>query len=303
MSMRITQTMVSHGLMDNLRRAQNDLARTQEKIASGGLVSRPGENPQAMRALIDGEAQLAALESWERGAVAARDWAEASDRALDTVTSLLGRARELTLAAANATTTPQAMRIIADELDQIAEAAKDAANLRIGDTYLFSGTATTTPAYAAGSDAYGGDSGSVVREIGPSVNVVVNALASDILGSGAAASDGKLLDTIRTIASQLRNQSPADLAAVRTTGLQNLQTNLQGVLSARGTLGAISSRAEMAEARHREIAQVTTESTARQAGEDLSALIMRYNSQQSAYQAALQTGAKIIQPSLVDFLR
>ena len=48
-----------------------------------------------------------------------------------------------------------------------------------------------------------------MRQIGPGVSLTINTVAGDILGSGQAAGDGKLLDTLRTISAHLRSGDTA----------------------------------------------------------------------------------------------
>ena len=71
--------------------------------------------------------------------------------------------------------TPDARNLIADEIDQLVKSAKDTVNVKFGDAYIFSGTASDRPPYAtATGDAYQGDTGAVVREAGPTATLQLN---------------------------------------------------------------------------------------------------------------------------------
>jgi flagellar hook-associated protein 3 FlgL len=118
--------------------------------------------------------------------------------------------RELVLQGASGINNPTDLENIATEVEQLTEGIKQAADTQYAGQYVFAGTLTNTAPYQQGAaDAYQGNAGAVSRALGPgsAVNVAVH-LAS-VLGSGQGAADGKLLDTLRTIARHLREGTPA----------------------------------------------------------------------------------------------
>ncbi|MBC7335470.1 MAG: flagellar hook-associated protein FlgL, partial [Clostridia bacterium] len=74
-------------------------------------------------------------------------------------------------------------------------------------------------------------------------------------------------------------------------------------LQLRAVYGAKSNRLRLALDRNFESKINMTELLSRLEDVDLAKISMEYSIQQYVYQAALATGAKVIQPSLVDFLR
>jgi flagellar hook-associated protein 3 FlgL len=172
--------------------------------------------------------------------------------------------------------------------------------MRYAGRQLFSGTATTTAPYGAGSDAYAGNTGQMAREIGPGVSVNVNTTADTILGSGQAAGDDKLLDTLRDISDHLR---AGDGASLRGTDLDRIDKGVESLLTARATNGALTNRLESASSRLAAVEEMTVKSLSDTEDADLAKTMIDLTTQTSAYQAALKAGANIVQSSLMDFLR
>src|SRR5439155_1376960 len=167
----------------------------------------------------------------------ATGWLETTDDALSDAASVINRARELTVQGASDSLGPDQRQAIALEIDQLIEAVKESANATFQGTYVFSGAATTTAPYAAGSNVFGADpSGTVARTIGPGVSVKINTNANDIFGSGApAAPDGKLISTLQSISAHLKTDTPAAHDALRNGDLADLSANLDTLSQARAT--------------------------------------------------------------------
>lgn len=316
MSSRVTNNMMSDRLLADLRVGYERLADTQRSISSGKRVEKPSDDPLAAAQVRLRRAELEGLERHRAGADAATTWMSAADTALGRLNDILSRARELTVQAANGTVSDVDRRRIADEIDQLAEASKDALNVRMGDTYIFSGTATTTSPYAVGTgDAYQGNTAAVVRDVGPGVAVQLNpsvptvpsgtaALTGQaLLGGGQAAGDGRVLDALRDLSAHLRGGTAADLDAVRTTDLQALDRNMRAVIDARATVGATQNRVDAAVTRLDDLQGAATTALSDLEGVDLAKALTDLTVQQTAYQTALRAGAQIIQPTLMDFLR
>lgn len=301
--MRITHGMMSQRLLQDLRRGEAAVAESQREVATGRRISKPSDDPAGARAAVVARGELAGIDRRRDAVAEATSWADATDTALGQLTDLLHRARELAVQGANGSATPHDRNRIADEIDQLAAAAKDVGNTRLGERFVFGGTATTTAPYAPAADAYVGDAGAVLREIGPGVSVQVNTLGSSVLGSGQTADDGLMLDALRDVAAHLRGGTDADLAALRTTDLQQLEGNLTTLSAARANVGALTNRLEAAD---RRLGDLEMAGAARLSGiedADMVKSVLELSSRQSAYEAAMRSGANIIQPSLMDFLR
>ena len=304
MATRITTTMVSRSILADLNEVSAKLARTQQKLSSGREINRPSDDPYATSRALSMRSSLEGTQQFQRNVSEALGWQEVTDVALSKVSDTLHRARELTIRGASDSAGPAAREAAAAEIDQLIEAVKQEMNASYGGRYVFSGTATNTAPYAVGgADAYGGDNAAIAREIGPGVSVQVNVVGQDVLGDGPAAADGKLLHVLRDIASHLRGGTPADANALRSTDLRGLEANLDELNRVRATVGATTNRVETADGRLRQVEESTIKLLSDVEDADMAKTMVDFSMQQSVYQAALRSGANIVQASLLDFLR
>ena len=296
---RVTEGMLGRQLLSDLNASTQRIATTQRQLASGKRVERPSDDPLATHTSLRLRGELEAITQDKRTISDATGWLDTTESSLAQINEIVHRARELTIQGSNGTLTQADLDKIADEMDQLIETAKSAANASYGGRFVLSGTDTGTPPYLAGAvDAYQGDAGSIARQIGPGVAVQINTLGSDVLGNGGA--DGKLLSTMRTISADLRagNQN-----ALRSTALNGLENNLEDVTSARGLVGAMTNRLEAASARLAQVEVSATGLLSETEDTDVARALIDLTTQQSVYQAALRSGTALIQPSLLDFLR
>ena len=298
---RITSSMISRGVLADLNAVATRVSDTQRKMATGKELTRPSDDPFAVGRALGLRAEVEGLSQYGRNAADAEAWTSASDTALGQLTDIAQRSRELLLRGANGTASASERRLIADELDQLIEAAKQDANAKHAGRSIFAGTATDLAPYPPGSDVYAGDGGDIVRSIGPGVAVVVNVRASDVLGSGAA--DGKMLSVLRDISAHLRGGTPADIAALGSGDIVAVDRSIDTLLGARAQIGAVANRLSAADDRLAELEEGARGLLSKTEDADMAATLIQYSMQQSVYQSALRAGAGIVQASLLDFLR
>jgi flagellar hook-associated protein 3 FlgL len=321
MAMRLTNHVTTDRVLADIQRIYGSVSRTTQQVSTGKRINKPSDDAVGAAEVRLRHADLAAVASHRDGVSAATSWLSATETGLSKIGDVLQRARELTLQAANGPVDQNSRDRIATEIDSLAEAAKDAVKVQMGGAYVFSGTATDTAPYAAGSDAYAGNAAAVVRDAGPNVPIQLNpqitplnppappaspsvpVTAGSILGGGTAAGDGRVLDALRDLAAHLRGGSAADLQALQSTDLQALDANMRIVNDARTAVGATQNRVDAASSRLDDLEDTTNKVLENVEGVDLAKALSDLSLQQTAYQAALRAGAQIIQPSLLDFLR
>jgi flagellar hook-associated protein 3 FlgL len=298
---RVTEGMLGRRLLSDLRASTQRIADAQRQIASGKRIDKPSDDPLATHNALRLRSELAGIAQDKRTIDDTKGWLDTTDSALATITDVVHRARELALQGANGAMSQSDRNKLADEVDQLIETAKSAANASYGGRYVLAGQDTDDPPYTpGGTDLYDGDVAPIARQIGPGVSVQINVAGVNVLGGDGTPTDTKLLSTLRTIASDLRG---GNVAGLRGPALNRLSTNLEDVTSARGVIGALSTRLEAAEARLAQVEESTASLLSASEDTDIAKAIIDLNTQQSVYQAALQSGQALIQPSLLDFLR
>jgi flagellar hook-associated protein 3 FlgL len=307
--MRITTSMIQRNVLSDLNNLSSSLAKTQSKASSGREITRPSDDPFKASQAMGLRSTLGANEQFSRNIQDAQTCQDSTESALDSITGYVNRAHDLLVQGASDTSDPTARNALASEIDQIIQGIKETANAKVGDSYLMSGTKTQTAPYALGADDsyHGNDAGldpaipGVLREIGPGVTMSINTVAKEILGEGSAnPTDGKLLNSLRDIATHLRAN---DGAALRGGDMTGLDARLSEVLSVRARNGSQTNRLESASTRLDQIQEAVTKQLTNTEDADIAKTMIDFNSQSAAYQASLRAGASIVQASLMDFLR
>jgi flagellar hook-associated protein 3 FlgL len=304
MTARITNDMVIGSTLADINAAQVAMTRSQEELSSGKTIIEPSDNPYGASQVVDLQSTLAGLTSYEHSAQDGISWMNTASSSLSSIDSQVQRVRELVLQGANGINGPSDLEDIATEVEQLTEGVKQDADAQFGGQYVFSGTLTNTPPYKPGAeDAYQGNTEAISRALGPgaSVNVAVN--LSSVLGNGSGAADGKLLDTLRTIAQNLREGTPASIEALGNTDLKSLDNNLTSLTDLQANAGAVTDQLNLALSRVQSLQDTTTTQLSNVQDANIAKVSMEFSNQQAAFQAALRAGASIVQQSLLEFLQ
>jgi flagellar hook-associated protein 3 FlgL len=299
MTDRITQSMLSTTLLGDLQTITDKLTQTRDKLSSGKEIQKPSDNPYGTSRALQLRADLAANKQYQTNVSDASSWQDATDISLGQIGDLSQRARDLLVQGANDTLGASGRASIATEIDQIIESVKSIGNTQYAGRYLFAGSKTTTAPYTpGGADAYLGDTATISREIGQGVQVPLNIDGKSVIGDGTTA--GSLLATLRKISTDLKANNSS---ALQSGDLATLDTALDGLTSTRATVGARTNRLDTALSRLQQIEQTTTGLLSNTEDADMAKTLVDFSQQQAVYQAALKSGAQIIQLSLMDFLR
>jgi flagellar hook-associated protein 3 FlgL len=291
--MRVTSGMSQRHVLADLRRVQERLANAQSQVSSGKRIEKPSDDPLGAERAMRLNDKLESTSAYRTAVDESRSWLDATDSALDSLNQIVQHVRELTLQAANGSTSDAGRQAIKQQIDQLTEEAKSTLNSAYDGRYVFSGTKTDTPPYSAATgDAYQGDAAPVVRQIGPGVSVQVNVTGDDVLSG--------LLPALRTLSSHLASN---DIAALGTSDLKAIDAGFDNLSAKRGAIGAITNRVDAAGTRLDDTADITTAFLSKTEDADLPQALTDLSAQQTALQAALRGGATLIQQSLMDFLR
>jgi flagellar hook-associated protein 3 FlgL len=309
MTTRITGSMMTRSLLSDI----NDIAARQDatrrQMSSGKQINKPSDDPYAAARAMSLQTDLTGIQQHERNVSEAQSWMTVTDTTLSSITDLAQHARELVVQGATDTLPQTSRNAIADQIDQIIAGMKQEANSTYDGRYVLAGSRTNTKPYdstlqttASGTtpnDGYSGDSASQLREIGPGVTLAVNVRGDEILG-GAPGSSGNMLGVLRDIATHLRS---GDTQSLGNDDLKAIDGQIDNVLAVQARVGAGMNRLTTASSRLAQIEESTTSMLSDTQDADMAKVLTDYSTQQAVYQSALQAGARIVQTSLLDFLR
>jgi flagellar hook-associated protein 3 FlgL len=297
MPIRTTSLSLSRGVLSDIAKANQRLARTQERLSSLKDLNRPSDDPTRVARSMQMRTEIEGIKQHQTAVGEALGWTAVTESALGHIAEALHRVRELTIQGATDGAGPEARAAIAEELGGLLDTIKASANASYGGRYVFSGTETGDKPYQLGGpDNFDGDTARIVREIGPGVRVNVNVHGPEVIGDET----GGILFTVRQIIDHLDDANPS---AALTADVGELSDRLDELNAVRATIGALTNRLETADARLVEYEGTTMKILSENEDTDVAKAMIDFSIQQSALQAGLKAGASIVQTSLLDFLR
>lgn len=117
--MKINQNMSAVRANSQLLRTEKKLSVSIERLSSGYKINKPGDNPAGMAISNKMRAQIAALNQAESNVSDGVSVMQIADGALNEVSSILQRMRELTVQAANGTNCLEDRQTIQAEIEQL----------------------------------------------------------------------------------------------------------------------------------------------------------------------------------------
>lgn len=290
--MRVTQMMLANNTLRNVSKSYDKLGTYQQQLATGKKIHRPSEDPVVAMKGMHYRTSLTEIEQFQRNLSEAYTWMENSESALNHTTNVLQRARELVVQAKNGTLGQEDRQAIAREIEQLKKDLVQVANTKVAGKYIFNGTNIEQAPVADGTPpTVTNNNDDFMVEVAKGVKLKINVTPNNVFNQG-------LFNTLQQIENELANP---------TSNLDNLLSQLDGhlndVLAERAELGARVNRLELVEQRLAEQQLIAKRMISDNEDADIEKIITELKSQESVHRAALSVGARIIQPTLVDFLR
>jgi flagellar hook-associated protein 3 FlgL len=299
--MRVTQSMLANNMLRNLSNSYERLGKYQEQLTTGKKITRPSDDPVVAMKGVAYREDLARVKQYQRNIGEVHNWIDSADDALDKVGLALQRVQELVVQASTDTATPEDRKKIADEIDQIQKHIVDIANTKVGGKYIFNGADTLNPLFIGypgdATFTVNGNQSDVELEVFDGITLVVNIDGKTLFGDNTTGIIG-MLNNLKTALND-----PNSTGNMIDGFLSQVEAQQNALLSARSELGAKQNRVEMMENRLATQEVITTKVMSNNEDIDYEKTITELISQESVHRAALSVGARIIQPTLVDFLR
>ncbi|GMV99806.1 MAG: hypothetical protein AMXMBFR84_09450 [Candidatus Hydrogenedentota bacterium] len=302
-TLRVTQPILVDRVLRNIQDQQRRILELQDQLATGRRINAPSDDPIDTRRAINTRAFIAKNEQYLRNIQQAAPRLNNTETLITNIQDRLARARELTLQGANGSNSQDSLNAIAAEIDQILEGVLSTANTEFESGFVFSGTRTRTQPFVETRDvngritavAYEGNDEAINVAIQDGVEVKVNESGSEVFQSNQ--------DIFQTLIDIRDNLLAGDRAALSNTRLLEIDAARAQLSEAVARVGAVQNRLTSGETDLEDIQVQLQELLSNTVDADLAEVIIQLNAQENAFQAALSAGARVIQPSLLDFVR
>lgn len=313
--MRITNNMLVNNLVYNLNQNLKTMEKLQYQLATGKKFRVPSDDPIGASKSLKFNTDISKLEQYKRNAEDAMSWMNDTEAALAEIGEVLKRAYELTVDAANGTKDDGDLLKIREEIEQLKDHLVQIANTTYSGRHIFSGYKTDKPLMIVVEGENGKkieynisiDKSEVfVYNVGISERVEVNTLGGLVFGAPYVGYSGEVTKGHTPGLIKVFNNLSQALEEANSEGLQeaieDLQAGMEQVLSVRSQVGAKMNRLELTVKKLDLQINNTKELLSYNEDVDIAEAIMHMSMAQNVYVSSLMTGAKIIQPSLAQFL-
>lgn len=294
--MRVTDKLLFDSLTSNLEKKTEELFRLQNIVSTGRKVNKPSDDPISVSKILDYNDIISKSEQYTRNIDHANGFLELSDSILSGVSDLLIRAKELAIAQSNDTITSNDRKSASIEAQNLFDQLVQLANTKLGDRYIFAGYKTQAQPFST-TGSYSGDNGKIMVEVGPGVTMQTN-LPGDSLFKGAGGGID-IFTVLNNLKTSLENN---DAASIRGS-LDSFDTALGAILNGRAEAGSRLKRLESTMENMEDLKLNITRLRSDLEDVDITKAVSDLVLQQHILEALRASNARIIERSLLDFLR
>jgi flagellar hook-associated protein 3 FlgL len=306
---RVTSGMTASLVENSLQQVQQQLVQVQAQLASGHRINRPSDDPIGTENVLQWQNALAQNAQYQANAQNAATWLQGTQSALQSAISLADQVRSLAVSVGSGAVTAQQEQAIASEIGGLQSSLLNLANTQVAGQYIFSGQQTLVQPFSSGAGgiAYGGGTGTVLREVAPGEYVQANvdgqaafapvfqAIAAILYDLGSGGNPNNIAANPTQTGTNPYNPGPqGDLA--------QLDAAIAGLTSAEGQAGAQLQQTQNAQS------QLTAAQTALQTlegntlNDNMAQSVVSLQQLQVDYQSALGAASAILQQSLASYL-
>lgn len=293
--MRITQSIMSRNLMQNLNTSREHMSELQNAAATGKTLTNSSDDPVKFARVARFRKTLSQYDQYIRNIGNGTGYVDNNAMVMSEFHSLVVESRSIAIQGADLAQSGHTREVLADRIDGIIDQTLSIANSTYLGKSIFSGTDTNNLEpfdYDGATVSYSGNDGKVNRRISEGLDVEINITGADLMDSG-------VFDTLIGIRDALR----ADDTATVANYLDTLETASENVLELESNNGLIKSHMIMSESRLEAAIFNIQSSISDTEDADMAEVIMEYNGEELAYEAALQVTSKALQLNIMDFIR
>jgi flagellar hook-associated protein 3 FlgL len=288
--LRVTEKIINDGVTRNINSAMRRIDKRYDELSTGKKIRYPSDDPVGLITSLRLTDSINQAQRYVDNSNAAIDWLQASDASLDEMDKTLLRLQEISIAAANGDLPQSSFNAYADEVHQLRGHLLQISNTQLGNRFLFAGQQTDRFAYDS-SYNYRGDVNPVIMEVGPGIALNVSYPGSQIFGDFFA--------TMDQLEKHIRDGNYLEIGR---GDLDAINKQLDRTLDNRSSIGAKVNRLERSNERYSLMDGQFRKLLSENEDVDIADSVMNLKMQESVYQSALASGARVLQTSMLNYM-
>jgi flagellar hook-associated protein 3 FlgL len=293
--MRITELTVIKNLIDNIDKTREKINQVQLKIATGKEINTVSDDPYIANSIMNLKAMINRNEQFQKNIDDAIDFLTATGDALDNFINTLIDIKSLLVEISNSARKPD-YETYANRLGELFKQLLDSANTNFKGKYIFNGTNTKVKpfSYDEKNDLLISDlsNGEIKFEVNDGVYEKVNFTVEEIFGGR------EIFDLVHQIKSSLKNKIKPDISL-----LQRFEQLFENIVSNSSEVGALMNRFNLLRKQIEKQNLILTELLSIRQDTDIAQQAINLQKGQLILESAYMLAGKIIQKSIIDYLR
>lgn len=302
--MRITNSMTYHDFLTNLQTNTAATQKSLDQLSSLKEVNHASDNPLLASKILDLTNAISQSKTYGQTIKDGQDWTNTQDSALDAVGNSMLRIRSLIQSSANGTMGTEELQANKAEIGQEIRSIVDSLNTNYDGRYIFAGQSTTTKPFSVEEKdgeitgiSYQGSKENLSREIASGVTVDLPTNGQAVLKE----ENGESLSTF--FGGLLKAVNDGSSSELSGKYLKNVDDYRSNITNLRTQIGAISNRLKAASDRNDTQNTQLKDTLSSNQDVDVAQKYMEYQNQMTAYRATMAMGTKIMQTTILDYLR
>lgn len=298
--MRVPTRSISDNAISQLQKLTSQQALLQKQVSTNQRIFLPSDDPAAMNRLLAIDNEQRQIKQYQTNIGTASDLAKASYAGLKGLGDISTRAGELATLG-NGVISADSAKAYASEVNQLIEQATQLANTRFGSDYIYGGTATDAPPFTVTRDADGNITAAAYAGNANTSSIALSDTTSISARTSGATNSG-LSDFINQLTAlrDALNANDKTAIAAASTGLEAGGDTITNAVSQNG---ALQLRIELATTQQKARSDSLEQLASGEADIDLPSTVVKLSQATTSYEAALASASKIMNLSLLDYMR
>ena len=317
--MRITQSMMKDQITNNIDSILERISTLQNQSSSGNKFTLPYQDPTDAVLTVNYQSSLNQITTNTSALQQVQGTLKGYDNMIGQITSSVQQINALVVQAANGTNTPADRQAIADQVEQLRNSIAQDGNTNVSGTYVFAGATNSQPVspltsgsattyFYTSTSATGAnltlnlgnaeiDTNVTLQQLFGYKGQLSNSLISysNSTGGSTMLNEG-LLDKI---IQDLQNNDVSNLSGPDLKDLQSYENSLAVVTT---QVGSQEQAVQNLITSNQNLNTYVTQLMSTAQGTDMVKVLSDLSLQETVYQAALQTSASSLLPTLANFL-
>lgn len=324
--MRITNSSMIRSHMYDTQNNLTNMSKINQQISTGKVINTVSDDPYKAIRIMNMNNEIKYTEKYNSNIDETVGWMNTTDGALESTGNLLNEIKETILKVGNGTYSQNEMKSLNADINEKIKQLADTLNSTYGGKYLFAGTNVDDAPLKVVENPDGSvklefskdkngqtipNTDDLKADISSGINIDYNISVGEILnikdGNGNTVNLLDEINNLSTLMNDIANGDEQTAAKAKETLLNDtkgkIDTLFDHVVNERTSLGVRVSTAEKIKELNDEDILNIQDVLSKTQDTDVVEKFIELKSAEMIYQASIQVGAKLIQPTILDYIR